>query len=124
MKDGFWFQAGRDDTIGKESGVCVCVCSPLRSTSHNTQGLGPFPSLAVERRTIYEGILFFPKYRQQFSNNTRMARGEDKQLSCIIIVETPLYGVSKKERNCRKKKKKKKKWCSNSFGFFVISKMT
>ena len=28
MKDGFWFQAGRDDTIGKESGVCVCVCVP------------------------------------------------------------------------------------------------
>lgn len=118
---GFGFRLGGMTQSGKNQ-VCVCVCSPLRSTSHNTQGLGPFPSLAVERRTIYEGILFFPKYRQQFSNNTRMARGEDKQLSCIIIVETPLYGVSKKERNCRKKKKKK--WCSNSFGFFVISKMT
>lgn len=61
MKDGFWFQTGRDDTIGKESGVCVCF--PLRSTSHKTHthtGARLFFLLVVEHG-IYEEIFLFSK---------------------------------------------------------------
>lgn len=90
MKDGFWFQTGRDDTIGKESGVCF----PLRSTSHKTHRGSALFFLLVVEHGIYESIFpFFKKEdRQQLSNNkTGMAGGEDKQLSYIIITSSKRY---------------------------------
>lgn len=57
MKDGFWFQTGRDDTIGKESGVCF----PLRSTSHKTHRGSALFFLLVVEHGIYESIFLFLK---------------------------------------------------------------
>jgi hypothetical protein len=89
MKDGFWFQTGRDDTIGKESGVCF----PLRSTSHKThRGSALFFVGCWTRNLRVNFSLSKKEDRQQLSNNkTGMARGEDKQLSYIIITSSKRY---------------------------------